>query len=578
MSDLVQQPARRLSFNPAANLGVFGKVVISLAVVVGAAIMVGVLGMRSVDRTETAFGHVAGEMMPGTLAIARANRNLSEYGTLSYRAILAAQDREQLALVTRAMEEVSAAFAGRVNDAARLLPDKADQLRQIGRRFAEVTAASRAAQDAARDPNNGQLQARAVMRERFLPSYEAMRDELVALTDRAVQAADDAVDTAMADGRVADTWMIVVLVLGVLASSTLAVWLLVFGTSRPIGAIGAATTKLAAGELDTPVPGVARGDEAGALARAIVTLRDGVRRGKELEAEAAAMRIRAEEERRAAARKSAEEVETAMGGVVRALAASSNDLQRTAEMLDGNAKRTSELASSVAAGATQASANVQTVAAAAEEMNSAIGEITRQVGQAAHMARRAVEDSRRTDGTVRGLADSAARIGDVVKLIANIAGQTNLLALNATIEAARAGDAGKGFAVVAGEVKALAAQTAKATDEIARQIGEIQSATGEAVAAIRGIGERVEEVDQIAAAIAAAVEEQGAATQEIARSVAEAAQGTSDVSASIVRVTGGVEDTTRAVASMRSATADVTRQGEALRTALDQALATMRAA
>src|SRR5262249_15463735 len=159
------------------------------------------------------------------------------------------------------------------------------------------------------------------------------------------------------------------------------------------------------------------------------------------------------------------------------------------------------------------STNVQTVASAAEELNASIGEIGRQVTQSAQIAGKAVSEAERTQATVRSLADGAQKIGDVVKLINDIAGQTNLLALNATIEAARAGEAGKGFAVVASEVKSLATQTAKATEEIAAQIGAIQNATGDAVGAIDGIGKTIAELSHIATAIASAVEEQGAATR-----------------------------------------------------------------
>jgi methyl-accepting chemotaxis protein len=163
-------------------------------------------------------------------------------------------------------------------------------------------------------------------------------------------------------------------------------------------------------------------------------------------------------------------------------------------------------------------------------MAASITEITRRVAEAAEVAAQAVSEARATDGTVRGLSDSAARIGDVVRLIGEIAGQTNLLALNATIEAARAGEAGRGFAVVASEVKTLAAQTAKATEEISTQIQQMQAATSGAVEAIRGIGATVERTSGIATAIAAAVEEQGATTQEIARSAAEVAGSTDRVS------------------------------------------------
>ena len=169
-------------------------------------------------------------------------------------------------------------------------------------------------------------------------------------------------------------------------------------------------------------------------------------------------------------------------------------------------------------------------------MSASINDISQQAAHAAGIASRAVNQARETDGTVQGLAKSAARIGEVVGLINTIAAQTNLLALNATIEAARAGEAGRGFAVVASEVKSLASQTAKATDEISEQIADIQKVAGEAIDAIKRIGGIIGEVNEVATAIAAAVEEQGAATQEITRSTQYAAQGTKNVSDNIIGV------------------------------------------
>ena len=184
----------------------------------------------------------------------------------------------------------------------------------------------------------------------------------------------------------------------------------------------------------------------------------------------------------------------------------------------------------------------------------------------------------RTNVTVQGLAEAAEKIGAVVELITGIAEQTNLLALNATIEAARAGDAGKGFAVVASEVKSLANQTAKATEEIGQQIASMQSAAGEAVEAIGGIGKTITEVDEIAATIAAAVEEQGTATQDIARNVQEAAKGTQEVSSNITGVSQGAEETGKAAATVLEATGQLAKQSEDLRAAVDKFLVDIRAA
>ncbi|TCZ65375.1 methyl-accepting chemotaxis protein [Roseicella aquatilis] len=273
----------------------------------------------------------------------------------------------------------------------------------------------------------------------------------------------------------------------------------------------------------------------------------------------------------------AEQLEQSVGSVAESLAAAVTELHASADSLAGTADQTAQQAAAAAAGATQASANVQTVAAAAEQMAASVAEVTRQVHEAATVAHAAAEEARRTDATVRSLAESAQRIGEVVRLIGDIAGQTNLLALNATIEAARAGEAGKGFAVVASEVKALAGQTARATEEIGRQIAAMQAATGQAVTAIHGIGSTVERSSEIAGAIAAAVEEQGAATREIARNVGEAASGTGEVSAQVERLTCGVGETTAALGELRAGSNAVAQQGEALRAAIGGLATQLRA-
>ncbi len=221
---------------------------------------------------------------------------------------------------------------------------------------------------------------------------------------------------------------------------------------------------------------------------------------------------------------------------------------------------------------------LQTVAPVAGQLSASSSEISRQIAQSARITGKAVSDARRTNAIVQALSAAAEKVGDVVSLIATIAGQTNLLALNATIEAARAGDAGKGFAVVASEVKSLANQTARATDDIGVQIGQIQAATREAVDAILGIATSVDEVSSIAGMIAAAVEQQGAATAEIARNVQQTAKAAQDVTVNITSVTWASNDTDTAAGRVLTAASNVSRQAAQLSDEVDSFVASVRAA
>jgi methyl-accepting chemotaxis protein len=388
---------------------------------------------------------------------------------------------------------------------------------------------------------------------------------------------------------------------GALAFGLVIAFLIARGVTRPVSGLTAGMKELAGGNFDVVLPGLERHDEVGEMAQAVEGFKlkaaeraheeaekhrvEDVRKAEEkrLAAEHDAAQRREAEQKAAADRVAAmnalaDDFEQKVGGIIDTVSSAAGELERAAHTLTKTAETTQELSGVVASASEEASTNVQSVASATEQLTGSVGEVARQVQDSSSIANRAVQQAQKTDTRINELSQAANRIGDVVKLITAIAEQTNLLALNATIEAARAGESGKGFAVVASEVKALAAQTAKATGDIGAQISGMQSATIDSVTAIKEIGTTIDQISQIAATISAAVEEQRASTQEISRNVQEAAKGTGQVATTIASVNRGASETGSASTQVLSSARSLATESSRLKAEVQNFLRTVRAA
>lgn len=407
---------------------------------------------------------------------------------------------------------------------------------------------------------------------------------------------------AMESGQSTATNIIIAVVLFVIGFGSFAARLISRGITVPVNALTTVMNVLAEGNTEVDVPGQERGDEIGTMAKAVEVFKSNaienkrlekenqeaeearskaenlrLQREKEAEEEKVLQEKHAREERRKATLDMADKFEDSVSSLLIAVTEASKKLSDTSSQMTIAVDDTRDLSLTASSASEQAGSNVQTVAAASEEMTVAIAEIARRVNSAAELAKSAVERTQDARERVTSLTEKSDRIGDMVGTINDIAEQTNLLALNATIEAARAGDAGKGFAVVASEVKSLASQTAGATDEITIHVKSIQDASQMAVEAVASIATAIEEVNGIASEIAASTEEQNAATNEISRNAAEAALGTTEANTNVLKVSERAKETGISAAEVKKSADHLSVQANDLQTAVDNFLGQIRA-
>ena len=559
-----------------SNITVKSRTFAAILTILVCTVGLGLFSLSKLSAINTEAEDVRDNWLPSIVAISRLYTTFDFYRTVEGGHLIASTDAD-MAREEQALSEIANRIETRRIDYEKLLVPgwETETYRKFMTSYQNYMKISRE-QLLPLSRNNDNAAAGALFRGASRDEFRISKDLLQSLVDFNATEGKRSADHGEEVYQSSKLW--VAAILGLIVTVSIgAAWMIVATVLRPIEAITAVMGRLANRDMAASIDGISRGDELGAMARAVQVFKDGM-----IEADRLAKAEAAEQQAKARRTEVIERLlagfETSSGTALRTVAAAASELDATAHSMSAMAQQTSTQATVVASAAEQTSANVQTVATATEEMASSIREIGSQISRSADIAGKAVNEATQTSNAVRSLAEAAQKIGEVVGLITDIASQTNLLALNATIEAARAGEAGKGFAVVASEVKSLAGQTAKATEEIASQIGAIQQTTQGVVTAITGIGSTISSINDITTGIAAAIEEQSAATTEISRNVQQAAAGTQEVTGSILQVTQAAGEAGNAAGQVLDAAGELSQQAERMRHDVETFLSNIKAA
>ncbi|MGN6422124.1 MAG: methyl-accepting chemotaxis protein [Asticcacaulis sp.] len=522
-----------------------------------------------------AYGAVISGPGVASVKMERAAKQVIKSEAALYK-MASAEDAQQLSEARKDLNTAESTFDRQTQVSTQLLPKETGRISKIASTYQTVLAQAcgPVEADALKDAHAARQQMRQVC-DPAITQVEAGMSKVVddTLADNAAASSSATDDTR---NTVNTTWGI--LALAVLLAVTVAFFVTRISIVQPLKALTDTQRAMSNGDLAHVVPGQERKDELGAMARTAEVFRQGL-------VEAEQLRLAAGEQEKLAAVRLIQErnaiadaFQTRMGALASAFQKSSTEVSEAAQSLAATAEETSRQTQAVSGAAEAAASNVQTVAAATEEMSVSVREINEQVSNAASTSYEAAEEAARSEHEIRELASAAEGINEIVKLISDIAAQTNLLALNATIESARAGEAGRGFAVVASEVKALASQTARATDDIAGKVNFIQAATQRAVGSIGRIVATIQNVRSISTAIASAVEQQSAATAEIASNTTRAAGGAALVTENIFGVNRAAEMTGAASTQLMGLSGHLTSQAGDLRAEVETFVQQLRAA